>query len=103
MFSIEEIIGEKISIEIPALFSPAKGLLEEDQKTHELNPDKPPLFLLIQGRAGIGKSTFVDYVAKEWSKGTLWQERFKWVFVLRLRDLRDIRFQSKKNLKCNLY
>jgi predicted NACHT family NTPase len=41
----------------------------------------------VQGRAGIGKTTFVRYVGYQWSKGQLYAE-YTWVFTLTLRKLR---------------
>jgi hypothetical protein len=89
--SFEDIFSNKQAMQISELFLPAKAILKDNQKTNELNPDQPPKFLLIQGRAGIGKTTFVNFVSHEWSFGRLWGE-FDWVFTLRLRDLRDHRF-----------
>ena len=89
--SFEDIFGQKMAIEISQLLLPAKQLLKEDQKSNETNPHEPPRLLLIQGRAGIGKTTFVEYVAREWGAGRLWLE-LNWLFVLRLRDLREVHF-----------
>lgn len=46
----------------------------------------------IEGRAGIGKSTLMQYIAFRWAlpltdKKQLWNERFQWVFFIPLRNL----------------
>jgi len=49
--------------------------------------DKIPRKILVLGRAGIGKSTFVKYLAWQWSEGAEWLDHFEWVFVIPLRDM----------------
>lgn len=90
--SYEYLFGDKIALDPTKLFLPANQILTKDFKSTETDANKPPHFLLVQGRAGIGKTTFVTHVAWAWSKGNLWPE-FEWVFTLRLRDLRDSRFK----------
>jgi len=86
--SFEDLFSLKIPLEIHKLFAPANTFLKEDQKTPERDSTKSPNTLLVMGRAGIGKTTFVDYVAREWARKRLWQD-YQWVFVLRFRDLRS--------------
>src|SRR5690606_16535709 len=42
--------------------------------------------ILIQGRAGIGKTTLCQYIAYLWMQGQLWSH-YKWVFWIPLRQL----------------
>jgi hypothetical protein len=85
--SFETIFSKKEPLAIQQLFTPAKQLLTEKQRTHEAHPDVPPHFILLQGRAGIGKTTFVNFVTREWAFGRLWSEYY-WVLSLRFKDLR---------------
>lgn len=46
----------------------------------------------IEGRAGIGKTTFLKYIIYRWSlpltdKQQLWNEQFDWIFAIKLRNL----------------
>lgn len=91
MSSFEDIFSKKQAIQISEILLPANQLLKGNQKTSEFNPDKSPKLSLIQGRAGIGKTTFINYGGFAWSLGNLWGE-FDWVFALRFRDLREHRF-----------
>lgn len=95
--SYEELFTQKIALPFEKLFFPSKEILGAKQKTNESDLDTRPRFLLIQGRAGIGKTTMVEYIAHQWSKGQLWSE-FTWIFSLRLRDLhRKETTQTNKN------
>lgn len=85
--SYEDIYGTKRPLAIEKIFEPAKQLLRGNEKTTELNPDAPPKLVVLQGRAGIGKTTTAQYIAREWAKWRLWAE-YSWVFLLRFRDLR---------------
>jgi hypothetical protein len=91
--SLETIFSKKEPLEIDHLFTPAQQLLTDKQKSNEARPELPPKFILLQGRAGIGKTTFVNFITREWSLGRLWQE-YGWVFSLRFRDLRNRVFQQ---------
>ncbi|CAF3922176.1 unnamed protein product, partial [Adineta steineri] len=55
----EEIYGVKTSIDVTEIFEKCK------------NPTKK---VLVLGRAGIGKSTFCQYVTYRWAKGELWSQ-----------------------------
>ena len=59
MDTFEEIYRTKSPINVKDLFEYCKGQLRQ---------------VLVFGRAGIGKSTFCQYVAHEWARGTLWPE-----------------------------
>ncbi|CAF3883123.1 unnamed protein product [Adineta steineri] len=55
----EEIYGVKTSIDVTKIFAKCK---------------KPTKKVLVLGRAGIGKSTFCQYVTYRWAKGELWSQ-----------------------------
>jgi len=81
----EDSPDHKMPIDIEQLFLPAKNLLGEGRKSSE-DIDKSPKLVVIQGRAGIGKTTFVHRLASEWANGRLFSQ-FTWLFVLPLRDV----------------
>jgi HEAT repeat protein len=43
--------------------------------------------ILIQGEAGVGKTTFSNYLTYYWAIDKLWQDRFEWIFKITLRNL----------------
>ena len=62
-------------IELPKLFD----------KLKEDNNDSP-MKVLLRGRAGSGKTTLVEYVARKWATTDFWPQ-FDYVFVSKLREL----------------
>jgi hypothetical protein len=42
---------------------------------------------LVQGRAGLGKSTFAKYVCQQWALGKLWNDKFDFVVLVPLLDV----------------
>ncbi|CAF1383897.1 unnamed protein product [Didymodactylos carnosus] len=85
--TFEEIYGTKRPIKIQQLFN-------DNRKR-----------LLVLGRAGIGKTTFCQYIAYQWASGKLFQQ-FKCILWIRFRFLNDTRYPKKLNnedasaLKC---
>jgi HEAT repeat protein len=79
--TFEEIYGAKTSIDVTNIFDKCKD------KTKKV---------LILGRAGIGKSTFCQYVTYRWAKGDLWSQ-YELVILIRLRKLTDSRYLSGEN------
>ncbi|XP_072471739.1 NACHT, LRR and PYD domains-containing protein 12-like [Notamacropus eugenii] len=65
-------------IEVSALFDP-------DQKT-----GIQPHTVVLQGAAGIGKTTLAIKVMLDWAEGKLYQERFDYVFYLTCRELNPL-------------
>lgn len=53
--------------------------------------------VLVFGQAGIGKSTFCQYVTHQWASGKLWSGQFEWVFRIPLRHLTTNRYPIGKN------
>ncbi|CAF4051985.1 unnamed protein product, partial [Rotaria sordida] len=51
--------------------------------------------VLILGRAGIGKSTFCQYVTYRWARDEIWSE-YELVVLIHLRKLTDSRYQPEK-------
>ncbi len=83
--SYEEIYGTKISIALEDLF---EGKSEIDCVSDVRR-------LLIVGRAGIGKSTLLHYMAYCWAQGNLWQNKhFKVPIWLILKELTANYYQS---------
>lgn len=74
--SVEHVYGNKININIKDMFGKCK---EEIKK------------ILVLGRAGIGKSTFCQYVAYRWAKGEIWSQ-YHLVILIRLRFLTHDRY-----------
>jgi HEAT repeat protein len=85
MASVEDLFGDKRVIKTEDLFKPTRALFNNQVQTQDTH--EAPRLLLVQGRAGIGKTTFVRYAAHEWSKGRLYTN-YTWIFTLTLRKLR---------------
>ncbi|CAF1232619.1 unnamed protein product [Rotaria magnacalcarata] len=81
----EEIYGVKTSIDVENIFQQCKDQTKK---------------VFILGRAGIGKSTFCQYVTYRWAKGELWSE-YKLVILIRLRRLTDSRYPPGKRYSVN--
>ena len=75
--TFEQIYDTKTSINVEDIFEACK--------------DKKKKQVLVLGRAGIGKSTFCQYVTYRWAKGEIWQE-YQLVVLLRLRSLTENRY-----------
>ncbi len=93
--SFEDLFGDKRTIKPQDLFKPDKELFSSERIKDQKQADKPPNFLLIQGRAGIGKTTFVRFAVREWAKPKdgLYAQ-YEWVFTLILRELRSPFFKE---------
>ncbi|CAF1346448.1 unnamed protein product [Adineta ricciae] len=77
----EEIYGIKTPVEVKNLFEKCKGSTKK---------------VLVLGRAGIGKSTFCQYVTYLWAKGELWSQ-YDLVVLIHLRKVTDSRYPSTEN------
>ena len=74
--TFEEIYGVKTSIDVRNIFD----------KCHDYRKQ-----VLIFGRAGIGKTTFCQYVTFKWATGTIWQQ-YQLIVFIRLRSLTGNRY-----------
>ncbi|CAM4838554.1 unnamed protein product [Rotaria magnacalcarata] len=77
----EEIYGVKTSINVKEIVQKCKDQIKK---------------VLVLGRAGIGKSTFCQYVTYQWAKGEIWPE-YDLVVLILLRKLTNSRYPSVKN------
>ena len=75
----EDIYGTKTMIEVENIFEKCKDQTKK---------------VLVLGRAGIGKSTFCQYVTYRWANGEIWQE-YQLVVLLRLRSLTHERYPGR--------
>ncbi len=76
--SFEEIYGSKDTIPLEELFD-NKSKIDNAIDVHRL---------LLYGRAGIGKSTLLQYMVYRWAQGQLWpNKRFKVLILLPLKQL----------------
>ncbi len=72
------LLGDKKPISVEDIFAP----LQKDQK--------PVSKVIIIGRAGIGKTTLMQYIAYKWGEGNKSDyNRFDYLFQIRLKDLID--------------
>ncbi|CAF3531955.1 unnamed protein product, partial [Adineta steineri] len=77
----EEIYGTKTTIDVKNIFDKCKVQTRK---------------VLLLGRAGIGKSTFCQYVTYKWAKRELWTQ-YDLVILIRLRKLTESRYLSAQN------
>ena len=47
---------------------------------------QPPKHVLLRGKAGVGKTTFLKWIANQWGKEMLWNDRFSHVITVTVRD-----------------
>ncbi len=98
----QEIQGGYISsnetIKPEDLFKPDKALFSSKQIKDQKQANEVPIFLLIKGMAGVGKTTFVHYVGREWAKAKLYSQ-FEWTFTLTLRELHAPSFKDAEQKK----
>ncbi|CAF1586796.1 unnamed protein product [Rotaria sp. Silwood1] len=52
--------------------------------------------ILILGEAGSGKTTICQYAAYSWACGTLWEDRFDWLFYIKMRNLNENIYPSRQ-------
>lgn len=98
--SYDDLFGDKRALVLADLFTPNSKLFKEDkldQKDAALDA-VPPQFVLVQGRAGIGKTTLVRHVVREWAQRRVLHDSFEWVFLLRLRELSSPTFLGHKSI-----
>lgn len=71
------------------IYSAKDNSIALDQLFGSSKETVPPQKLLVSGRAGMGKSTLCHQIAHRWAKNELWQEKFRWLFWIPLRNLAD--------------
>ncbi|UUM22297.1 NACHT domain-containing NTPase [Mycoavidus sp. SF9855] len=76
--------------------------LFEKQKLRD-GSENVPRRILIQGRAGIGKTTLCKKLVDEYYRNGLWQDLFDNILWVPLRQLKTASFQHLENLLCNRY
>ncbi|XP_074073485.1 NACHT, LRR and PYD domains-containing protein 12-like isoform X2 [Macrotis lagotis] len=67
-------------------FTDLSGLFDPDRKT-----GIQPHTVVLQGAAGIGKSTLVIKVMLDWAEGKLYEKMFNYIFYLTCRELNSLR------------
>ncbi|XP_057603308.1 NACHT, LRR and PYD domains-containing protein 14 [Hippopotamus amphibius kiboko] len=64
-------------------------LFDEDVRTGER-----PQTVVLQGAAGVGKTTLVRMMMLDWAQGNLYQQKFTYVFYLNAREINQLRERS---------
>uniref|UniRef100_A0A8C3W107 NLR family pyrin domain containing 14 n=1 Tax=Catagonus wagneri TaxID=51154 RepID=A0A8C3W107_9CETA len=64
-------------------------LFDEDVRTGE-----QPQTVVLQGAAGVGKTTLVRMLMLDWAQGSLYQQKFSYVFYLDARGINQLRERS---------
>jgi HEAT repeat protein len=85
----EAVYGTKEAIALEQLFDQPKDKKTESEKATRL---------LLLGKPGVGKSTLVEKLLHSWAKGSLFSDRFTWVFELKARNLTRDAFSSDTSL-----
>ena len=65
--------------------------IQVSQLFDKLHDRDAPRNVLILGKAGIGKTTLVKQIAKQWAEKKLWNDDVEYLFVITLRELRQER------------
>ncbi|KAI0227791.1 hypothetical protein LSAT2_021718 [Lamellibrachia satsuma] len=65
--------------------------IQVSQLFDKLHDRQAPRNVLILGKAGIGKTTLVKQIAKQWAEKKLWNDDVEYLFVITLRELRQER------------
>lgn len=55
--------------------------------------EKKPRIVVLQGNAGIGKTTLIDFMTRQWAQHKLFEDK-AWVFILPLREVCKPAFQN---------
>ena len=79
--TFEEIHSTKTVIDVKDMFEKCKGGTKK---------------ILVLGRAGIGKSTFCQYVTYQWAKGEIWTQ-YQLVVLIKLRMLTNDNYPSGRD------
>ena len=60
----------------------------------EVGTEEQPQTVVLQGAAGIGKTTLVRMMMLDWAQGNLYQQKFTYVFYLNAREINQLRERS---------
>ncbi|XP_055404758.1 NACHT, LRR and PYD domains-containing protein 14 isoform X2 [Bubalus kerabau] len=60
----------------------------------EVGTEEQPQTVVLQGAAGIGKTTLVRMMMLDWAQGNLYQQKFTHVFYLNAREINQLRERS---------
>ncbi len=93
--------GEQIEATNPNKLIKLDKLFEPQQLRNGL--EGQPKRILIQGRAGIGKTTLCKKLVHEYYQNERWQDRFKSVLWIPLRELKTHSHKRLEDLLCNQY
>ena len=81
-----------------SLFEPKEAINLDSLFNHDQLKIASKKRVLIQGSAGIGKTTLCHHISYRWAKGDLFQE-FKYLFWLPLRKLNKEHYTSERSLE----
>ncbi|KAM5248493.1 NACHT, LRR and PYD domains-containing protein 14 [Ctenodactylus gundi] len=76
------------------------GIFQKNRKLLEnvfdadIRSGQQPRTVVLQGAAGVGKTTLMKKVMFDWAEGNLYQHRFSYVFYLRGREMSQLREKS---------
>ncbi len=93
--------SEKLAATNPNKLIPLEQLFEN--QTLRDGSENVPKRILIQGRAGIGKTTLCKKLVYEYHHNKRWQDRFDYVLWIPLRQLKTHSPTRLKDLLCNQY
>ena len=72
--------------------------IQISQLFEKLHDRRAPEKVLILGKAGVGKTTLIKQIAKQWAEKELWNDVIEYLFVITLRQLQQNREWTLGNL-----
>ena len=95
--NIPETLGNQDVEEMQQSMQSAEPI-QISQLFEKLHDRCAPGKVLILGKAGIGKTTLIKQIAKQWAKKELWNDVIEYLFVITLRELDQDRKWTLGNL-----
>ncbi|KAI0210363.1 hypothetical protein LSAT2_004897 [Lamellibrachia satsuma] len=83
---LPETLGYRDVVKMREIMQSAEPI-QTSQLFDKLYDRHAPRNVLILGKAGIGKTTLVKQIAKQWAEKTLWNDDVEYLFVVTLREL----------------